>query len=372
MQLNLVLLALACSATAHWVAAAVMALYARYKVQYLSLAWINGIFAFVLTISSLFSEQIAQGTPGIMHPMMLLVLVASCYLQSIYPLSIPMPGYLQWGRMWQYASPAIALMVAYGLLMLVVGHPRYIYSWDELRHNLLSFDLLLRVVGLGLSVYYIVNIFRLPRRNAHKAVVPRYIFGYCTALGLSVVFYAFVTVFYDKYLLLVYIIVFTLLNLYLVFRILETMAIHLPQPMIEDVKEEPAQEIVEKAEREDFNEANLLRFRHVEFWMQNNKQEWTESSFGRDRLCRCVGYNRHLLLQSVRSQGYNNIHEYINRYRIEELKRLIQRGKVRSVSDSMLAGFGTTVTARSCFERMEGVALDAYLSQCAKKMTIDS
>ena len=367
MQINTVLLTLACCATAHWVVACVMALYARHKVQYLALAWINGIFAFLLSVAIPFSPVIAQGNPGILHPMMLLILLICCYLQSIYPLSIPMPGYLQWGRMWNYAVPVIVLMFAYGLLMLVCKKPIYIYTFDDLCGNLLSLDVLIRLAALGVSIYYIINIFRLPRRLAHKADVPRYLVGYTTALGLSVVYYTVVSVFYGPYLLIIYMVIFTLVNLYLVLRILETMAVQLPRPALTVVVEEPTPEVVEKAEREDFNEANQLRFRHVEFWMQNNKEEWTDSTFGRDRLCRGVGYNRHLLLQSVRSQGYNNIHDYINRYRIDELKRMIQRGQVRVVSDAMFAGFGTTITARSCFMRMEGKSLDEYLAEHSKK-----
>ena len=60
MQTNTVLLTLACSATAHWVATCVMALYARHKVQYLALAWINGIFAFLLSLATMYSPIIAQ------------------------------------------------------------------------------------------------------------------------------------------------------------------------------------------------------------------------------------------------------------------------------------------------------------------------
>lgn len=367
MQTNTVLLTLACSATAHWVATCVMALYARHKVQYLALAWINGIFAFLLSLATMYSPIIAQGNPGILHPLMLLILLVFCYLQSIYPLSIPMPGYLQWGRMWKYAIPAINLMIAYVLLMVAKGHPAYIHTWDDLRNNIFSFDIIIRLAGLGVSIYYIINIFRLPHHIARNADVPRYLIGYSAALGFSVAFYAVTCIFYDPRLTIAYIIIFTLLNLYLVFRILETMAVHLPKPTVKVVEKEPTLEVVRKAEREDFNEANSLRFQHVEFWMQNNKAEWTDSTFGRDSLCRGVGYNRHLLLQSVRSQGYNNIHDYISRYRIDELKRMIQRGEVRTISDTMFAGFGTTITARSCFMRMEGHNLDEYLAQHQKK-----
>ena len=127
--------------------------------------------------------------------------------------------------------------------------------------------------------------------------------------------------------------------------------------------QEPTEDIVEKAEKEDFNEANLLRFKRLEFWMQNHKKEWTDNTFGRDRLCEAVGYNRHLILQCVRSQGYNNVHDYINRYRIEELKQLISKGKITALGEVVDAGFGTIQTARSCFLKMEGITLDEYWNE---------
>jgi AraC-like DNA-binding protein len=162
---------------------------------------------------------------------------------------------------------------------------------------------------------------------------------------------------------MIYVIIFTLLNIYLAFRTLENIAIHLPQPALIEVEEEPTEDVVEKAAMEDFNEANLLRFKRIEFWMQNHKEEWTNNTFGRDRLCEAVGYNRHLILQCVRSQGYNNVHDYINRYRIEELKYLISKGKISTLGEVVDAGFGTVQTARSCFLKLEGITLDEYWNQ---------
>lgn len=71
------------------------------------------------------------------------------------------------------------------------------------------------------------------------------------------------------------------------------------------------------------------------------------------------------MLQCLRSQGHNNIHDYITTYRIEELKRLVQVGRVGSVSDCVQVGFATAKTARSCFERIEGRNLDDYIAQMA-------
>ena len=108
---QIVLLVLACCTTVHFVLACVMSIYSRHKIQYLCLAWVNGLFFAMFLLAAFFSARIANGQPGVLHPMMLVSLVVACFLQSIYPLSIPMPAYLQWGRMWKYAAPAIVLIV---------------------------------------------------------------------------------------------------------------------------------------------------------------------------------------------------------------------------------------------------------------------
>lgn len=356
------LLILACCATAHLVMACVLAVYARYKTQYLALTWIIGIFAVTMGVSAPFYEYI-NGNPGIMHPLMLLSLTAICYLQSIYPLSIPMPAYLQWGRMWKYASPAIILYTIYGIAVACGLKPLHINNFQDLFSHWLSIDLWLRLVALILSIYYAVNILRLPNRLTHSTEIPRYLKGYSTALAISIVFYLVGTVWYSPVHMMIYLIIFTLLNLYLCFRTFETMATQLPKPTIAKVEKEPTPEALAKAEKEDFNEANRQRFQRVEYWMQNHREEWTQSTFNRDMLCEQVGLNRHLLLQCVRSQGYNSTHEYLNTYRFEELKRLIQRGTVTVVSEASDAGFGTPKTARSVFLAMSGQSLDEFLNE---------
>ena len=363
MSENTILLILACSATAHLVISATTAVYARHKVQYLCLAWINGIFGFILTAVAGISDMIADGKPGIMHPAMIIPLLCGVYLQSIYPLSIPMPGFLQAKRMIKYARPVLLLIAVYTIARLMGSKIVIMHTFGEVLQNFLCSDVLLRILALGISIYYIVNIFMLPRRLVHKTDIPSFLIGYCLCLGFSVVYFTAVSIVYNPTALMAYIIIFTLLNLYLAFRTLEDMAVHLPQPAMIEVEEEPAEDIVEKAAKEDFNEANLLRFKRIEFWMQNHREEWTDNTFGRDRLCEAVGYNRHLVLQCIRSQGYYNVHEYINRYRIEELKRLITKGKITTLGETVDAGFGTIQTARSCFLKMEGITLDEYWNQ---------
>ena len=360
MNESVIFMTLGGSAIVHFVITCVMGLFARHRVQYLCLAWVNGIFFGTTLVASFFSQDIAGGEPGILHPAMLLALLCACYLQSIYPLNISMPGFLQWERMWRYARPILVLLAIYIGAALMGSRIVYIYTAKDLIGNILSSDILLRLCALGLSIYYIVNIFMLPRRMARHANVPGYLLGYCVAMGLSVVFYTYVAIFYNLTLLAIYIILFTILNLYLMFRTLETLALQLPRPIISEVAEIPSEENKD-AEQDDFNEANLHRFQRINFWMQNHKNEWKESTFGRDRLCQEVGYNRHLVLQSVRSQGFNNVHDYISSFRVAELKRMVSRGEVNTLIDTLSAGFGTIQTVRACFLKVEGITLDEYL-----------
>ena len=363
MSENIFFMALGGSAIVHFVIAAVMALFARHRVQYLCLAWVNGIFGCTVLVASLFSQTIADADPGILHPGMLLALLCAIYLQSIYPLDISMPGFLQWERMWRYACPILILLTIYIVAALLGSRIVYIYTARDLIENILSGDIMMRLLALGLSIYYIVNIFLLPRRMARHANVPKYLLGYCVAMEISVVFYTYVAIFYNLTLLAIYILLFTLLNLYLMLRTLESLAQQLPRPVINEITEAPAEESKDEKEQEDFNEANLYRFQRINFWMQNHREEWKDSTFGRDRLCQEVGYNRHLVLQSVRSQGFNNVHDYISSFRVAELKRMIARGEVKNLNDTLNAGFGTTQTVRACFLKVEGITLDEYMNK---------
>ena len=114
---------------AHLMIAAVMSLFARHRVQYLSLAAIMGLFGFAFMAMLFFSPEIESSTPMLLDPGLLMGLTAAVFLQSIYPLSIPMPAYLQWKRMLIYAAPAICVFVVYGFLSLFGFHPVHFDMW---------------------------------------------------------------------------------------------------------------------------------------------------------------------------------------------------------------------------------------------------
>ena len=351
------------AAVAHLMIAAVMALFARHRVQYLSLTVVMGLFGFAFMVMLGFAREIETATPTILAPGLLLGLTAAVFLQSIYPLSIPMPAYLQWKRMLVYAAPAFGVILLYGGMLLLGLQPVQIRNWQEIPSLFLTSDILLRFIVLALSFYYLFNMFRLPRTLLQHPDIPRYLVAYTFGLCLSSCIFVWLTLDYSLWLLIVWLVILTLQNLYMCFRTLETLALSLPKPEMKAVEEEPATIVAEEGREEDFNEANRLRFERIEFWMQHHHDEWKDYTFGRDQLCTAVGLNRHLLLQSVRSQGYNNIHEYINTYRIAELQRMIARGEVRTLGACQDAGFGTIKTARSSFEKVTGGSLDAFLAQ---------
>ena len=185
-----ILITIVVIATIHLMMASVLSLYSRYKVQYLSLAWIMGIFGALCCVAIPFSYLLRFENIGLLHPFMLLALVGTCFLQGIYPLSIPMPGYLQWGRRWRYASPAIFLIILYVASLLLGNRPVIVHTYSELAECWWGPDMLFRLAGLGLSVYYVTNILRLPRLLVKNAEIPRYLKGYVTAMGLNGVLYS--------------------------------------------------------------------------------------------------------------------------------------------------------------------------------------
>ena len=144
-----ILITIVVIATIHLMMASVLSLYSRYKVQYLSLAWIMGIFGALCCVAIPFSYLLRFENIGLLHPFMLLALVGTCFLQGIYPLSIPMPGYLQWGRMWRYASPAIFLIILYVASLLLGNRPVIVHTYSELAECWWGPDMLFRLAGLG-------------------------------------------------------------------------------------------------------------------------------------------------------------------------------------------------------------------------------
>ena len=261
--------------------------------------------------------------------------------------------------MWGYASPALVFIFLYPRGAALGANVLRIQTADDLREHLLSGDVLLRFAALILSGYYIVNIFRLPHRLVRRFQLPGNMITYGTALGFVSLFFAVLTVRFNLIALNCYILLFTLVNMFMFFSILKPAIQGFSYPDIRPVKEPPTPEAISKSERDDFNEANLQRFEAMEYIMQTDKP-YLDCLFNREKLCRLAGFNRHLVLQSLRSQGYNDIHEYISRYRVTELKRLILDGSITDLRQHERVGFLTLKTAINNFERYENQDLTEW------------
>lgn len=338
---TIVLLSFAAGATIHLVLCVVAAVFAHYRVKYLALAWILGICAAVMAVVGYYSESVAEGQPEMLHPAMMWMLLIGTFLQSIYTFGFSMPGFLQWERMVRYASP-----------IMVIGVIQALFP-DAWWLGLLSL-----MVGVG----YIANIYIMPRRLAKKTPIPSYLKGYTFFMALSYAFYIYVSLHYNPALLCIFVLCFTLLNCFLVLITLKGLAQHLPQPGLnEKIEAAIGEETEPQMTDDDFNERNLARYQMIEHWMSNNKEAWMDFTFNRDCLCREVGLNRQLVLQCLRSQGHNNVHEYLMLYRVKELRSLIERGEITQLSECVDAGFGVVKTAKTCFKKIEGVELDEFL-----------
>lgn len=357
---TLVLVTTEFAAAAHLMMSLVLFYLARRSVQFLSQAWIM-LLVCLMYCAALFFVATHDAIPslGILHPVLLVYLLVCSYLQSIYPLGLCMPGYLQWGRMWAYAVPALAVVIVYAIGMAAGSNVAKVYDAADFRDYFLSGDVALRMLALLLSGYYIVNIFRLPHKMVRRMQLPRDLIAYGTALGIVCIFFIVVTVRFSLTLLTIYMLLFTLVNMFLFFRILRPTVEAISYPDFRQVENPPTREQITQSEVEDFNEANLHRFEVMEYVMQHDKP-FTDSTFNRERLCRLAGFNRHMVLQSLRSQGYNDIHEYISRYRVAEIRRLIEFGEIQDLKELSAVGFRSLKTAASCFERYEGKSLSQF------------
>lgn len=366
---TLILVTTEFAAAAHLMMSLVMFYLSRRSVQFLSQAWIMLLIC-LMYCAALFFVATHDAIPqlGILHPVLLIYLLACSYLQSIYPLGLCMPGYLQWGRMWGYAVPALVLIFIYSIGAAAGSNLANVYTFNDIVDFWLSGDVVLRILCLLLSGYYIVNIFRLPHRLVRSMQLPSDLMAYGAALGIVSLFFVVITVEFNLVLLTIYILLFTLVNMFLFFRILRPTVEAISYPDFRQVETPPTREEITQSEVDDFNEANLHRFEMMEYVMQHDSP-YLDCNFNRERLCRLAGFNRHMALQSLRSQGYNDIHEYIMRYRVAEFKRRIESGEITDLKQVVDVGFRTPKTAITCFERYEGKEFQAFWEVYQKKKT---
>ena len=360
---TLLLVTIEFAAVAHLMMSMVMFYLARRSVQFLSQAWIMLLIC-LLYSGALFFVATHSVFPalGILHPVLLIYLMVCSYLLSSYPLGLCIPGYLQWGRMWGYAAPAIVLVFVYGVGAAAGSDLAKVYDGTDILQYFLSGDVVLRFAMLLLSGYYIINIFRLPHRLVKRMELPSDLIAYGAALGLTSLFFVTITVKFSLVALVVYVLLFSMVNMFLFFRILRPTVEAMQYPDFRQVETPPTQEEITQTETEDFNEANLHRFEVLEYVMQH-EEPYRDVTFNRERLCRLAGFNRHMVLQSLRSQGYNDVHEYISRYRVAKLRSMVMSGEMTDIKQVEEVGFRSLKTAASCFARYENADLAEFLRQ---------
>ena len=354
-------------AVSHLSMAIVLFIYASRSVAYKAQAWvlmlISLIYAFALSFL-VFSNDVPD--VGMLNPFLLIFLLVTSFLLSINPLGMLMPGYLQLGRMVRYASPAIVVVGLYLLGMLAGSSVVGIDSWADVGDHFLSSDVLLRIIALLLSFGYIFNIIFVPHLRLRRHTLPKNVVSYAMLLGIVQLIFVICTIRFSVPLCIVYELLFAAVSMMLCGCIINPLMQAQPYPEIKPVEVAPTVEEITVAEEEDFNEANFRRFERVEYVMQHEKP-FVSPDFNRERLCRCAGFNRHILLQTLRSQGYNDVHDYISRYRVSELRRLVEAGEITDTRQLERVGFKTVKTALLAFERYEHIPLQQFITDVAHR-----
>lgn len=355
-------------AVVHLTMAIVLFIYARRNVAFLAQAWISMltclIFGTLLAVGATHPLS-ALALPGMFHPLPMLALLVVSFLWSINPLGIVMPGYLQLPRMTRYAASAAVIIGLYLVALALGMRPVQISSFDDILSHALTLDVVLRLAAFILSIVYILNIIILPRRRVRDRgfSLPPIVVFYAVLLGAVQLFFVATSIRFSYPLFIIYEVLFTAVSLMMSGSMIKHNLEELPYPTIHVVEAPPAVEEIAKVDEVDFNAANLQRFETIEYAMQHTKP-FVASDFNREALCRLSGLNRHLLLQTLRSQGYNDVHDYITRYRVSELRRLIETRAVSDIHQHTCVGFRTLKTAVLAFARYEHEDLAAFIAAC--------
>lgn len=355
-------------AVVHLTMAIVLFIYARRNVAFLAQAWISMltclIFGTLLAVGATHPLS-ALALPGMFHPLPMLALLVVSFLWSINPLGIVMPGYLQLPRMTRYAASAAVIIGLYLVALALGMRPVQINSFDDFLSHALTLDVVLRLAAFILSIVYILNIIILPRRRVRDRgfSLPPIVVFYAVLLGAVQLFFVATSIRFSYPLFIIYEVLFTAVSLMMSGSMIKHNLEELPYPTIHVVEAPPAVEEIAKVDEVDFNAANLQRFETIEYAMQHTKP-FVASDFNREALCRLSGLNRHLLLQTLRSQGYNDVHDYITRYRVSELRRLIETRAVSDIHQHTCVGFRTLKTAVLAFARYEHEDLAAFIAAC--------
>ena len=261
----------------------------------------------------------------------------------------------------KYSLPLVILVFIYSITLAILGKSAPVYhSLGEMFAGFWQvMDTIARFLALAFSFTFVLSIVLLPRQLLKaETPIPPYVTACCASLGITYACFFVLSIHFFWWLLYLTTALLTAVNIAFVLHSLESIAESIPRPGKRGT--EPAAQPAKSPAnpRRDFNEDNLFRFSKIEQYMQSST-EWRDTSYTREKLCEAVGCNRHILLQSLRSQGYNTIHEYIMTYRVEYLSRLLQSNPEGNLSQLCFdAGFSTLITARSAYTNVLGRELN--------------
>lgn len=95
------------------------------------------------------------------------------------------------------------------------------------------------------------------------------------------------------------------------------------------------------------------------------KQLYKDVNFNISKLSTVMDINSSYISKSIRAKGYPNFNNYLNRYRIECVKRLLHENDIEKVTLMYIyteAGFSNQSTFNRVFKQMENITPSEYIS----------
>lgn len=101
--------------------------------------------------------------------------------------------------------------------------------------------------------------------------------------------------------------------------------------------------------------------------MMQADSPWRDSALTLPQLATMLGTNRSTLSLIIRDQGFGSFPEFINHYRIDEFKRLVNENSRMNISDAWYtAGFRSKSTFYRYFYQHEGMTPSDYVQKLRK------
>lgn len=96
-------------------------------------------------------------------------------------------------------------------------------------------------------------------------------------------------------------------------------------------------------------DANLINKKLIEFLI--NKKPYLEADLSLQKLAKLIGTKSHYLSQVINQNHHCSFHEFINKYRIEEAKRLLTKTVLKIEAVAYDSGFNSISTFNASFKK---------------------